>query len=136
MGGAGVLLGTGLAYYSRLGATILGILGTVVFVFGILEIVYGVGFLEGKQWSWTLGLVVAFVSLVSSIGVIGLIAIIAPGLTTPNVLANVITLDVLIIISMTAIIPVITSSVTIHVLTRARVRAFFGKGSRPEAIVP
>ena len=78
-------------------------------------------------------MVVAVVSLVSSFGVIGLTAIIAPELTMPNVLANVITLDVLVIISLMAIIPIITSSVTIFGLTRRSVKAFFGKGPRPRA---
>ena len=48
--------------YSSLAATILLTLGTIVFVFGILEIVYGVGFLQGNGWSWTLAMVVAMVS--------------------------------------------------------------------------
>ncbi len=134
LGVAGVVLGVFIVGdYSSLGATILLVLGTVVFVFGILEIIYSIGFMEGKGWSWTLGVVVAVVSLVSSIGVIGLTAIIAPELTMPNVLANVITLDVLVIISLMAIIPIVTSSVTIFGLTRRNVKAFFGKGPRPQA---
>src|SRR5690349_21958228 len=70
------LVGMGLGVFiivdfSSLAATIIVSLGTVVFSFGLLEIVYGVGFLEGKTWSWTLGLIVAVVSLVSSIVIVG-----------------------------------------------------------------
>jgi len=119
--------------YSSLGAAILLVLGTVVFVFGILEIIYSIGFMEGKGWSWTLGVVVAVVSLVSSIGVIGITLIVSPGLTAITGLANEIVAAVLIIISMIAIIPIITSSVTIFGLTRRNVKAFFGKSPRPQA---
>jgi len=67
------------ADYSGLAATILLILGAIVFLFGTLEIAYGRGFLEGKGWSWTLSMIIAVVSLVSSIGVIGITAIVSTG---------------------------------------------------------
>lgn len=105
--------------YSRLAATILLTLGTIVFVFGILEIVYGVGFLEGARWSWTLGIIVAVVSLVSSIAALVLPA--AVGST------DVIVLGVIGTISVMAIVPMATSSVTIYFLTRPNVKAFFGR---------
>ena len=134
LGVAGVVLGAFIVGdYSSLGAAILLVLGTVVFVFGILEIIYSIGFMEGKGWSWTLGVVVAVVSLVSSIGVIGITLIVSPGLTAITGLANEIVAAVLIIISMIAIIPIITSSVTIFGLTRRNVKAFFGKSPRPQA---
>jgi len=67
LGVAGVVLGTFVVGdYSGLGATVLLTLGTVVFAFGILEIIYSIGFLEGKGWSWTLGMTIAVVSLVSN----------------------------------------------------------------------
>ena len=135
LGVAGVVLGVFIVGdYSSLGAAILLVLGTVVFVFGILEIIYSIGFMEGRGWSWTLGVVVAVVSLVSSIGVIGLTAIIAPELTIPNVLANVITLDILVIISLMAIIPIITSSVTILWPHKAKCESVLRKRSAAAGI--
>jgi hypothetical protein len=131
---AGVVLGVLIVvYYSGLAATILLFLGTIVFLFGILEIVYGLAFLKGKGWSWTLGMIIAVVSLVSSIGVIGITAIAVPGLTAITGPADVIASAELVIISMIAIIPIITSSVTIYGLTRRNVKVFFGKGPEPQA---
>jgi hypothetical protein len=131
---AGVVLGVlVVAYYSGLAATILLFLGTIVFLFGILEVVYGFAFLKGKGWSWTLGMIIAVVSLVSSIGVVGITAIAGPGLAVTTNPDNVIVLPELIIISMIAIIPIITSSVTIYGLTRANVKVFFGKVPEPQA---
>ena len=52
LGVAGVVLGVFVVGdYSGPAEIILLILGTVVFVFGILEVAYGVGFLEGKRWA-------------------------------------------------------------------------------------
>jgi hypothetical protein len=131
---AGVVLGVLIVvYYSGLAATILLFLGTIVFLFGILEIVYGFAFLKGKGWSWTLGMIIAVVSLVSSIGVIGITTIASPGLTAITSPDYEIVLPELIIISMIAIIPIITSSVTIYGLTRRNVKVFFGKGPEPQA---
>jgi hypothetical protein len=114
--------------YSSLAATILLSLGTVVFLFGIIEIFYGVGFLEQRGWSWTLGMIIALVSLFSSIVVIALPAIVGSRLTAAAGPADVIALGVLIIIAEIAIIPIITSSLTIYGLTRRNVKVFFGKG--------
>jgi hypothetical protein len=117
----GILLGAQVVGdYSSLAATILLLLGAIVFLFGILEIVYGVGFLQGNGWSWTLAMVVAVVSLVSSIAVLGLQAI---GVST-----DVVVLVVLYTISAIALIPLMTSSLTIYLLTRPNVKAFFGRG--------
>ncbi len=121
------------AYYSGLAAIILLFLGTIVFLFGILEIAYGFAFLKGKGWSWTLGMIIAVVSLVSSIGVIGITAIAVPGLTAITGPADVIASAELVIISMIAIVPIITSSVTIYGLTRRNVKVFFGKVPEPQA---
>jgi hypothetical protein len=118
---AGVWLGAlVVGDYSSLAATILLILGAIVFVFGIVEIVYGVGFLRGSPWSWTVAMVVALVSLVSSITVLLLPTI---GGTT-----DVIVLVVLYSIFSIAFIPILTSLVTIYLLTRPNVKAFFGRG--------
>ena len=134
LGVAGVVLGAFVVGdYSGLGATVLLVLGTVVFVFGILEIVYSVGFLEGKGWSWTLGMTIAVLSLVSSIGVIGITAIAGPGLAAITSDVYGIVLPELITLSMIAIIPIVTSSVTIYGLTRRNVKVFFGKGPEPQA---
>ncbi|OLE89961.1 hypothetical protein E6H19_03865 [Candidatus Bathyarchaeota archaeon] len=134
LGVAGVVLGAFVVGdYSGLGAIILLVLGTVVFAFGILEIIYSIGFLEGKGWSWTLGTTIAVVSLVSSIGVIGITAIAGPRLAAITSDVYEIVLPELIIISMIAIIPIITSSVTIYVLTRRNVKVFFGKVPEPQA---
>jgi len=131
---AGVVLGVFVVVdYSGLAATILLILGAIVFLFGILEIVYGFAFLGGKGWSWTLGMIIAVVSLVSSIGVIGVTAIAGPRLAAITSDVYEIVLPELIIISMIAIVPITTSSVTIYGLTRRNVKVFFGKGPEPEA---
>jgi len=133
LGVAGVVLGAFVVGdYSGLGAIILLVLGTVVFAFGILEIIYSIGFLEGKGWSSTLGMTIAVVCLVSSIGVIGITAIAGPGLTANTSPDNVIVLPELIIISTIAIIPITTSSVTIILLTRPHVKAFLGNTPAPQ----
>jgi|SRR6267378_7549380 len=125
IGLSAVLLGFAVASYSGVSASILDTLGTVVIAFGVLEIVYGVGFLDGKGWSWTLGMGVAVVSLASSIGAIELSATAGP--------AELYASAVILFIPFIAIIPIITSSVTIFFLTRPHVKAFFGKGHRPQA---
>jgi len=78
-------------------------------------------------------MIIAVVGLVSSIGIIGITVIVSPGPTAITGLANEIVAAVLIIISMIAIIPIITSSVTIFGLTRRNVKAFFGKSPPPQA---
>jgi hypothetical protein len=119
IGLVGIVIGALILYLSMLAGTLLIGLGTAVFVCGILEIVYIVGFFEGWGWSWTLAMVVATVCLVSSTGLIGLSTIAIPDDT--------IALFVISVIRLIAIVPVITSSVTIYILTRSQVKAFFGK---------
>jgi hypothetical protein len=131
------LVGMGLGVFiivdfSSLAATIIVSLGTVVFSFGLLEIVYGVGFLDGKTWSWTLGLIVAVVSLVSSIVIIGTTAVLGLEVTATTRPIDTIAVAELGIISFIAIIPIITSLVTIYGLTRQSVKAFFRKGPWPQ----
>jgi hypothetical protein len=134
IGLAGIALGLFIIVdFSSLGATIIVSLGTVVFSFGLLEIVYGVGFLGGKTWSWTLGLIVAVVSLLSSIFVIvGTIVLIDLEVTPITSPIDTIAVAELVIISFIAIIPIITSLVTIYGLTRQNVKAFFRKGPWPQ----
>jgi hypothetical protein len=118
---AGVVIGAlAVDYISTLADSILLDLGAVIVGFGILEIVYAVGFIDGKGWSWTLGMIIAIVSLVSSLGLIGLSAIAGP--------FDSIALFEVILIDFIAIIPIVTSAVTVGILTRPRVKAFFGKG--------
>jgi len=119
-----ILLGFVVAPYVGFAGTFLLGLGPVGFVSGLLGIVYGIGFLKRKGWSWTLGMVVAFVSLVSSIVLIGLLFTSSP--------VEVIGSFVAFLFSLTAFISVTTSSVTIFFLTRPHVKAFFGRGPATE----
>lgn len=127
--------------YSSLGATILLVLGTVVFVFGILELIYSIGFLEGKGWSWAMGMVVAAVSLFLSIGLISFVVLSIElagpiGTSGPPVASSpsdFIAWFILFTIAGIAVIPPIPSSVTIILLTRPHVKAFFGKARIPQA---
>lgn len=130
---AAMLFGFVAADYSALAATILLLFGPIVFVFGILEIAYGIGFLEGKRWSWTMGLVVAVTSLISSIAVIGLSL---TWLSMTTSLVDDIAFAVIVYLPFIAIIPITTSSATILLLTRPRAKAFFGEHPRPEGTVP
>lgn len=70
-------------------------------------------------------MVVAPVSLVPSIAMIGVSAILLP--------IDSIALTVILIIRVIAIIPIITSLVTIYGLTSQRSKALFWKGPRPQA---
>jgi hypothetical protein len=124
LGLAGVVIGLfTLEYLSLLAETLLLGLATAVVVCGILEIAYGIGFLDGRGWSWTLGMIVAVVSLVSSIVLIGLSVIALP--------IDSLALFVISISRWIAIVPLITSSVTIYTLTRTHVKVFFGKAPLP-----
>ena len=119
---AGVVLGAFIVGdYSGLGAAILLVLGAVVFVFGILEILYGLGFLQGKGWAWKLGMIVTVAILVTSIGVI-----IASAVANP---ADGIAVVIIFTIASSALVPVMTSSLSIYFLTRPHVKEFFGKRS-------
>jgi hypothetical protein len=84
-------------------STILYVLGAVVLVFGILALVLGVGFLGGKGWAWTLGIVVGVINIVVSLvqTVIGFYS---------------------------SIVGIIFPLIIIYYLMRPHVKAFFGKG--------
>ncbi len=79
------------------------VLGVVALILGILYLVGGIGFFSGKGWAWTLGIIVTV------IGIIQAIVQIAFG-NYGSVLGLII--DVLIL----------------YYLTRAHVKAYFGKG--------
>src|SRR6266849_2170404 len=48
-------------------AAILGIFGAILLTLGLLNLVLGIGFLGGKGWAWTLGIIVAVLNIVVDI---------------------------------------------------------------------
>src|SRR5216683_4016480 len=84
-------------------STLLYALGALALIFGILGVVLGIGFLGGKGWAWTLGIVVGILNIVVSI------AETAIG-------------------SSSNIIGIIFPIIIIYYLMRPHVKAFFGKG--------
>ncbi len=87
---------------SLLGAVGL-IIGGVVFFFSIIWLATGVGFLHGKGWSWTLGMIFSILSLLGAIGALTI------GLITGGVGG------------------LIFWGLMLYYLTRTRVKVFFGK---------
>ncbi len=84
-------------------AAILTVIGVVVLVLGILYLAVGVGFLGGKGWAWTLGMIGYIIGIVLNI------IQIAFG-------------------SFSSAIGLIIGIIIVYYLTRPRVKAFFGKG--------
>ena len=84
-------------------STLLYALGALALIFGILGFVLGIGFLGGKGWAWTLGIVVGVLNIIVSI------AQTAIGFSS-------------------SIIGVIFPIIIIYYLMRPHVKAFFGKG--------
>jgi zinc-ribbon domain len=84
-------------------SSILYVLGALSLILGIVSIVLAIGFLGGKGWSWTLGIVV---------GVINIIVAIVE--TAIGFSSN--------------IIGIIFPIIIIYYLMRPHVKAFFGKG--------
>src|SRR5712692_5377634 len=89
--GGGILTGFGL------------IIGGVVVIFSLIWLAVGFGFLNGKGWAWSLGMVFSVLSI------LGAIAFTALG-------------------SYGSIVGVILWGMMIYYLTRTRVKSFFGKG--------
>src|SRR5713101_1346167 len=89
--GGGILSGLGL------------IIGGIVVVFSLVWLAVGFGFLNGKGWAWSLGMVFSVLSI------LGAIAFTALG-------------------SYGSIVGVILWGMMIYYLTRTRVKSFFGKG--------
>ena len=81
---------------------ILGIFGAVLLILGLLYLVMGIGFLGGKSWAWTLGMIAAVLSIVINI---------------PS----------LIFFGPSNILGLIIAIIILYYLTRTRVKAFFGK---------
>ncbi len=93
------LLGTGGGILTGLGL----IIGGVVMVFSLIWLAVGFGFLNGKGWAWTLGMVFSVLSI------LGAIAFTALG-------------------NYGSIVGVVLWGMMIYYLTRTRVKSFFGKG--------
>jgi hypothetical protein len=83
------------------------VIGGVVLFFSIIWLATGVGFLNGKGWSWTLGMIFSVLSLLGAIGALTI------GLVTGGVGG------------------LIFWGLMLYYLTRTHVKAFFGKGGLP-----
>src|SRR5205807_5253089 len=79
-------------------------LGAVFLIVGILYLAVGVGFLGGKRWAWTLGIIVRVIGIV---------------------------LDVIQIVggNYSGVVSLIISLLIIYYLMRPHVKVFFGKGT-------
>jgi hypothetical protein len=84
-------------------SSILYALGALALILGIISIVVAIGFLGGKGWAWTLGIVVSIINIIVSI------------------------VETIIGFS-SNIIGIIFSIIIIYYLMRPHVKAFFGKG--------
>jgi hypothetical protein len=84
-------------------STVLYALGALALIFGILGLVLGVGFLGGKSWAWTLGIVVGVLNIIVSLVETGI------GFYSD-------------------IIGIIFPIIIIYYLMRPHVKVFFGKG--------
>ena len=91
---------------SLLGANGL-IIGGVVLFFSLIWLATGAGFLHGRGWSWTLGMIFSILSLLGALGALTI------GLITGGVGG------------------LIFWGLMMYYLTRTRVKAFFGKGGLP-----
>jgi hypothetical protein len=116
LGGGAVLIGVAAlvsssnfaALYPQLAgiggvSTLLYALGALALIFGILGLVLGIGFLGGKGWAWTLGIVVGALNIIVSLVETGI------GFYS-------------------SIIGIIFPIIIIYYLMRPHVKAFFGKG--------
>ena len=83
------------------------IIGGVVLLFSVIWLATGIGFLHGRGWAWTLGMIFSLLSI------LGAIAAVTIGLYTGGVVA------------------VFFWGFMIYYLTRNHVKAFFGKGNYP-----
>jgi len=83
------------------------VVGGVVLFFSLIWLATGAGFLHGRGWSWTLGMIFSILSLLGAVGalIIGLITGAVGGL--------------------------IFWGLMLYYLTRTHVKAFFGKGGLP-----
>ena len=97
--GVSGVLGSAGGFFAGLGL----LLGGIVLVFSLIWFATGVGFLHGKGWSWTLGMIFSVLSILFAIGAAAL------GSTS-------------------GIVGIVIWFLMIYYLTRTRVKSFFGKG--------
>ena len=83
------------------------IIGAVVLCFSIIWLATGAGFLHGRGWSWTLGMIFSVLSLLGAIGALTI------GLITGGVGG------------------LVFWGLMLYYLTRTHVKSFFGKGGLP-----
>ena len=83
------------------------IIGAAVLFFSIIWLATGAGFLHGRGWSWTLGMIFSVLSLLGAIGALTI------GLITGGVGG------------------LVFWGLMMYYLTRTHVKAFFGKGGSP-----
>ena len=83
------------------------VIGGVILFFSLIWLATGVGFVHGRGWSWTLGVIFSILSLLGAIGALTI------GLITGGVGG------------------VIFWGLMLYYLTRIHVKAFFGKGGLP-----
>lgn len=84
----------------------LGILGAALLIIGILYLATGIGFFGGKGWAWTIGMIVSVLSIIVNVVQV---------IINPANIGG-------------AVISIIIPLIIIYYLTRAHVKAFFGKG--------
>jgi lysylphosphatidylglycerol synthetase-like protein (DUF2156 family) len=84
-------------------STLQSALGALALIFGILGFVLGIGFLGGKGWAWTLGIIVGVLNII--------VSLVETAVVSPSDIAGI-------------IFPIII----IYYLMRPHVKAFFGKG--------
>jgi len=83
------------------------IIGGVVLFFSVIWLATGIGFLHGRGWSWTLGMIFSILSILGAVGALAL------GLYTGGAVA------------------LVFWGLLIYYLTRNHVKIFFGKGNYP-----
>lgn len=93
------LFGSASGFLTGLGLVI----GGIIVVFSLIWLATGFGFLHGKSWAWTLGMIFSILSIIGAIGIAA---------TS----------------SYSAIVGVFIWALMIYYLTRTRVKSFFGKG--------
>ncbi len=92
-------------------AVLLEIFGAVLLILGILDLALGVGFLGGKSWAWTVGIIVGILSIVIDVPAI-------------------------IFFGSTNIVGIILWVIILYYLTRPHVKAFFGKSPPTSPMTP
>jgi hypothetical protein len=92
-------------------SSILYAVGALALIIGILSIVVAVGFLGGKGWAWTLGIVAAVIGIV-----VGIVEVVIGFLTD--------------------VIGIIFQIIILYYLMRPHVKAFFGKGPAMASAMP